>query len=394
MNPTTPTIADILRQGLSDYSQAFGPLPGDQLKATHAILSCRTPVLGGHRYECDQCGHDISLYNSCRNRHCPLCQNIARLKWVNARIEELLPVGYFHAVFTIPQELSPFAIRNRRSFYPLLFRAVKETLLQLAQDPKRLGAGIGFIALLHTWGQNLTEHPHVHCIVPGGGLLQETQRWKPCAEKFLFPIAVLQKLFRGKMLDFFAEAVKTGAIQLCGVLQEFSQPQRFKALLNLLYEKTWVVYVKPPFASPQAVVKYLGQYTHRVAISNRRILSMDNGMVTFAYRDYADGYKRKTMSVSVVEFIRRFLLHVLPTGFVKIRHYGFLANRNRKIKLARCQEIFHKKPKNKKEKSAMRHWTEIVKELTGRDPLRCPICECGRLVVVATLSKWGAATTG
>jgi len=383
------TVADIFRLGLPDYRQLHGPLNSDALKAATAIVNCRTQTLGGRVEQCDRCGHELILFNSCRNRHCPACQTTARLQWVSDRVDDLLPVGYFHAVFTTPHELAPFALRNRTAFYNLMFRAVKETLLQLGADPKRLGAHLGFILVLHTWGQTLLDHPHIHCIIPGGGLDLRAQRWKPSRARFLFPIPVVQKLYRGKLMDFFVQAVKAGEIQFHGNLQPLAEPPRFQALVDAMYAKKWVVYIKPPFASPQAVVKYLGQYTHRVAISNRRILALENGMVTFSYRDYAAGYAEKTMTVTVAEFIRRFLMHIVPSGFVKIRHCGFLANRSRKGKLAQCRAIFRKKPPtSRKEKRAMhKPWSEIVKELTGFDPTRCPLCHLGTLVVVTVLPR-------
>lgn len=383
----TSTIADIIKQGLPAYQQQYGALNADACKAVAAIVKCRTPLMGGHRYECERCGHELRLFNSCRNRHCPTCQTTARLQWVSDRIDDLLPVGYFHAVFTIPQELNPFALRNRAALYSMLFRAVKETLLELASDPKRLGAQIGIIMVLHTWGQNVLDHPHIHCIIPGGGLDSDTDRWKagPCG--FLFPIAIMQKLYRGIFMDYFVKAVSTGGIVLHGQLQEYKDAGRLQKLKNILYNKRWVVYIKPPFASPQAVIKYLGQYTHRVAISNKRIINVESGMVTFSYKDYADGNKQKAMRVTAVEFVRRFLLHIVPTGFVRIRHYGILANCNRKTKLARCRKIFHKKPPtNRKNQRAGRLWSDIVKELTGRDLNRCPCCG-GRLSLVAVLPR-------
>lgn len=258
----TPTIADVFRSGFSGYCSQFGVPHHDALNAARAIMACRTERLGGQRYRCDHCGEELLRYHSCRNRSCPTCQTTKRLEWVHARIDELLPVGYFHVVFTLPQELAPFALRNQKVFYDLMFRCVNQTLQQLAADPKRMGAHIGFIAILHTWGQNLMHHPHVHCVVPGGGLDPATMRWKPSGERFLFPVSVMRKLFRGKLMDCFVKAVATGEIKLHGSLAEYADSRRFKRLLDQLYAKTWVVYCKAPFASPQAVVKYLGQYTH------------------------------------------------------------------------------------------------------------------------------------
>lgn len=301
----------------------------------------------------------------------------------HARIEELLPVGYFHAVFTVPDLLNPFAIRNKEAFYRLMFRAVKETLLTLAGDDKRLGATVGFVTVLHTWGQTVAEHPHIHVIIPGGGLTG-AGTWKACRDKFLFPVAVMRKMYRGKLIDFFLKAVKHGTIKLHGTLAQHEDPAAFKNLVNELYAKEWVVYVKPPFASPQAVVKYLGQYTHRIAISNHRIIRFENNMVTFSYKDYADGYKRKEMTLSCTEFIRRFLMHVVPKGFVRIRHYGFLANRNRLTKLSRCLALFRKKPPKKKN-GKRTSWIDAFKKLYGYDPRRCRQCLTGIMQIIAAI---------
>jgi len=381
---TSTTIADIFRVGYSDYVKKYGPQPLDVLKAVGAITSCRTEVMGGHRYQCDRCGSEMTLHNSCRNRNCPQCQAKDRICWVHDRIGELLPVGYFHAVFTVPDLLNQFALRNKKVFYRIMFRAVRETLLTLAKDDKRLGALVGFVAVLHTWGQTLFDHPHVHVIIPGGGLATKG-KWKACRKKFLFPVAVVRTMFRGKLMDYFLQAVKSGDIQLHGVLQRFENRHAFRELKDTLYRKNWVVYIKEPFASPQAVVKYLGQYTHRIAISNHRIISFKNGMVTFSWKDYADNYRRKTMTLSCVEFIRRFLLHVVPKGFMRIRHYGFLANRNRKTKLAQCRIFFRKSPPVKKN-GKRTSWIEAFKALHGYDPRRCRECKLGIMEIVMVIS--------
>lgn len=374
------TIADIFRYGFKQYVEKYGNQPIEVLKVVDAIISCRTEVMGGHRYQCDHCGEEVSLYNSCRNRNCPQCQSNARMVWVHDRIKELLPVGYFHAVFTVPNLLNPFALRNKKAFYRIMFRAVKETLLTLSGDRRRLGADMGFIAVLHTWGQKLIDHPHIHVIIPGGGLTSK-DKWKPCRKKFLFPVPVVRKMFKGKLMDYFTEAVNNGDIQLHGQLQPFGNQSVFCNLKNTLYRKEWVVYIKPPFASPQAVVKYLGQYTHRIAISNQRIISFQNGMVTFSWKDYADNYQRKTMTLSCVEFIRRFLMHVVPKGFMRIRHYGFLANRNRKKKLVRCRTFFRLKSPVKKS-GKRTSWIEAFKALHGYDPRRCKKCKAGIMEIV------------
>lgn len=376
-------IADIFRRGFKQYVAQYGPQPLEVLKVVDAITSCRTEAMGGHRYQCDHCGEEVTLYNSCRNRNCPQCQGNARMVWVHDRIAELLPVGYFHAVFTIPDLLNPFVLRNKKAFYRIMFRAVKETLLTLAGDNRRLGAAIGFVTVLHTWGQTLFDHPHIHVIIPGGGLTSKG-KWKPCRKKFLFPVPVVRKMFRGKMMHYFLRAVKRGDMQLHGKLRRFENRAVFRKLRDALYRKEWVVYIKPPFASPQAVVKYLGQYTHRIAISNHRIISFENGMVTFRWKDYKDNYIRKTMTLGCVEFIRRFLMHVVPKGFMRIRHYGFLANRNRKTKLVRCRAFFGKKPPVKKI-GKRTSWIEAFKKLHGYDPRRCKVCKAGIMQVVAVI---------
>ena len=297
--------------------------------------------------------------------------------WVSDRLDELLPVGYFHVVFTIPSELNGFALRNQKVFYDLLFRAVKETMLELAANPARLGADIGFVALLHTWGQTMMDHPHVHCIVPGGGYDAVRGRWKSSRNAFLFPVAVLRKLFRGKLMALFTEAVENGTIALHGKLAVYARKELWLRLVDELYTRQWVVYVKAPFASPQALVKYLGNYTHRVAIANSRILHADHNSVTFSYKDYAADDALKTMTVSTVEFIRRFMMHVLPQGFKRIRYFGFLAPRAREKRLNRCRRFFSKKPCPKKKRS--RPWYQVIRELTGKDPLRCGCCGIGTL---------------
>jgi predicted Zn-ribbon and HTH transcriptional regulator len=382
---STPTVADIFRESFGPFVAQHGPQPLHHLRVVNAITNCRTAALGGQHQRCNHCGHEHALYHSCRDRHCPRCQSGARLAWVQQRIEESLPVGYFHVVFTIPQQLNPFAIRNRKAFYELLFQAVRETLLELAADSKRLGADIGFIAVLHTWGQNLSEHPHIHCIVAGGGFDIEHNRWKPSGDRFLFPVSVVRKLYRGKLMAFFREALQDGRIMLHGSLQAYADPIVLHALIDRLYRTEWVVHIEAPFASPKALVKYLGQYTHRVAISNNRIIHADQHTVTFSYKDYADNGRRKTMTLSTTEFIRRFLLHVLPQGFRKIRYYGFLAVRARKTRLAACRKFFNRTPPQRRK--TKRSCVQIIKELTGVDPAQCPVCKLGTLLTVALFQR-------
>jgi hypothetical protein len=373
-------VADILREGFTNYKEAFGPLQPEHFKVADAIMACRTSLLGGHIDHCDNCNHERISYNSCRNRHCPKCQALLRAQWVEHRINDLLPVHYFHVVFTIPQELNAFALRNKKAFFTIFFQAVSETLQAFAHDKKYLGGEMAFFAVLHTWGQNLLDHPHIHCVIPGGALM-ENGRWKHCPKNFLFPIKPLSALFKGKLLDYFKNAIETGDIELCGNLQQYKNKSVLQTLLDALYKTQWVVYVKPPFAGPEAVVKYLGRYTHRIAISNGRLISMDEKNVAFKWKDYAGGNKQKIMTLTVVEFIRRFLLHVVPTGFVRIRHYGFLSNRSRKEKLKDCRKALGVKPieqENSNEKQS-RHWYDVVIQLTGIDPTICPVCNKGHM---------------
>jgi len=369
------TVADIFRSHFEQYVQQYGPFPLHHYKASNAICQCRTEELGGHIYKCDTCSHEITLYNSCRNRHCPQCQAMARAQWVTKRMQEVLPVPYFHVVFTIPHQLNGIALRNKKPFYQLMFKAVSQTLQSLARDPKRLGGEIGFIAVLHTWGQNLMDHPHIHCIVPGGAFQDKENTWKSCKNNFLFPVPVMQKLYRGKCMDYFLKAVKDGSINpLFSATPDYPT---FDALVKMLYAKKWVVDVRKPFSSPQNLVKYLSRYTHRVAIANHRILACKNGNVTFSYKDYADNKKRKVMTVTAIEFIRRFMLHILPEGFMRIRQYGFLSNKAKKKLLPRIREVIYQKMDTKKEE----YMNKVDKSDAVRDMLfQCPHCNKGTLV--------------
>jgi hypothetical protein len=297
-----------------------------------------------------------------------------RVKWVDRRFRELLPVPYFHVVFTLPRELNAFALRNKEAFYSIFFRAVSETLTAFGRDKKYLGAQIGFITILHTWGQNLMDHPHIHCVVPGGGLVGN-EKWKHLKKDFLFPIKPLSALFKGKMLDYFKAGLQNKTIELHGTLRQYENPGALKELIDSLYEAQWIVYAKPPFAGPKAVFKYLGRYTHRIAISNNRIVSITDDSVTFSWKDYTDGNKRKNMTVPIIEFIRRFLLHVIPTGFVRIRHYGFLSNRDRKAKVHQCLYLLGVLPQlDARAEPAEPKPTESFSDI---DCSLCPICRKG-----------------
>jgi Putative transposase/Transposase zinc-binding domain len=309
------------------------------LKVLTAIERCRTAALGGHLDQCVRCGHRAISFNSCRNRHCPKCQANARDRWLEARQRELLPTRYVHVVFTLPHELAPLALQNKRVMYDLLFRISAETLLEIARDPKHLGAEIGFFSVLHSWNQKLEYHPHVHCVVPAGGLAPDHTHWVPSQRKFFLPGDVLAEVFRGKFREALEEAFAKGELGFHGSMKTFARPKVFAQLLRLTFRKKWVVYLKRPFGGPEHALRYLGCYTHRVAISNHRLVSFADDQVTFRWRDSRHGNKRRLMSLHVNEFLRRFLLHVLPPGFVRIRHFGFLSTRNRSKLLPVCLQL-------------------------------------------------------
>ncbi len=339
---TRPTfeVADIVRvQGdrfLDRYRSSFG---FQQLKAFRAILRCRTAALGGHRDACPNCGHQAISYNSCRNRHCPKCQTQARQRWLTARERELLTTSYFHVVFTVPHELNVLALENPRLFYDLLFTASAQTLLQIAMDRKHLGAEIGVISILHTWGQNLLLHPHIHCAIPAGGLSPDHHQWVRPRYPFFLPVKVLSRVFRGKFLAALKRLHRRNQLCCAGPAAALADPLQFTKLVRRLHRHDWVVYAKPAFGGPMQVLRYLGRYTHRVAISNHRLLAFDQERVTFRWKDYAHGGKQGKMTLGATEFLRRFFLHVLPRGFVRIRHFGFLANRWRASRLALSRQL-------------------------------------------------------
>lgn len=336
-------VADIIRM-LADAGGVVSGLRVStaQQRVLNAITACRTAKLGGHVEECDAgCGHQRVAYNSCRNRHCPKCQARSRAEWLEARRKDLLPLPYFHVVFTLPNTIGTLGLLNKRKIYNLLFSAASCALKEVAANPKHLGAEIGFLAVLHTWGQTLIYHPHLHCVIPGGGLSAETNLWKSSRENFFLPVRVLSKLFRGKFIAGLHELFDQGQLHFSGALKDLDDAARFKLFCDKLYEKEWVVYAKPPFGGPEQVLKYLARYTHRVAIANRRILAIDFDSVTFTYKDYAQGNQQRVMSLTPLEFLRRFVQHVLPVGFVRIRHFGFLANCCRKEKLKYCRQFLH-----------------------------------------------------
>jgi hypothetical protein len=331
-------VADIVRTyGTAFVKQHRRWLTALHLKVLRAIVACRTAALGGHIEQCDRCGQRAISYNSCLNRHCPKCQGATRQAWLAKRSAELLPVPYYHVVFTLPHVLAPLALQNKALVYGLLFRAAAETLLQIAADPEHLGAKIGFLAVLHTWGQTLLHHPHLHCVVPGGGLSPDQRRWIPCGHKFFLPVKVLSVVFRGKFLDALERAFKKHKLTLAGQLTPLQSPAEFAALLCAAAHRKWVVYAKRPFAGPAQVLTYLSRYTHRIAIDNSRLVAMADGRITFRWRDYAHGHQTRTMTLEADEFLRRFLLHVLPASFVRIRYFGLLANRQRAQLLNLCR---------------------------------------------------------
>ena len=335
------TIAEILRKGLPAYKMQHGKLSPQQWKVVNNIMNCHTPALGSETYQCDTCGNTVVHYHSCRDRHCPSCQGTARAQWVEDRMNELLPTGYFHVVFTIPHELNKFALYNRKKFYDLFYRAVSDTLLKLAKDRKWLGGVIGVIAVLHTWGQNLMDHPHIHCIIPGGGIRNDGKKWLTFRKDYFLPVNVMRILFRRLFLEYFKEATQEPSFVIPPEWDDGEN--KILSLFAKLRTKQWVVYAKKPFANAGCVVKYLGNYTHRIAISNQRIVKSDEENVWFKWKDYRNGNQQKTMRISIPEFIRRYTLHVLPKGFVRVRYFGFLSNKDRKKKISECFALFGKK---------------------------------------------------
>jgi len=385
-------VADIFRSLDQVFLEQCGLFrSSEQRMAFRDITLCRTAELGGHVAECDSCGLRQISYNSCRNRHCPKCQAAARAAWMEERAAELLPVEYFHVVFTLPHGIAPLALQNQRVIYGTLFRAASETLLQIAADPKHLGAEIGVMAVLHTWGQNLSHHPHLHCVVTGGGLSADSSRWVSCRKGFFLPVKVLSRLFRGKFIGYLREAYAQDELAFHGDLQFLAEAHHFARWLREMARQEWVVYAKRPFGGPAQVLKYLARYTHRVAISNRRLVAFKDGMVTFGWKDYAHGNAQKQMTLPAVEFTRRFLLHVLPRGFVRIRYYGFLANRLRREKLALCKRLLgelkhdHVVPSGRPDES---------EPDPRQDSQVCPLCGLGHMIVVEQLEPRRALLAG
>jgi hypothetical protein len=383
MNRPTLEVGDIFRKYTTPFLDRFeGVLSTDQRRALKDLALCRTAALGGHVEECDQCGQQRVAYNSCRNRHCPKCQALARARWMAERATELLPVEYFHVVFTLPDDLALIGLQNPRIVYNLLFQATAQTMQQLAADSKHLGADIGFLAVLHTWGQNLHLHPHLHCVVPGGGVAPDGSRWVSCRPGFFLPVRVLSRLFRGKFLAFFDEAFQRGQLRFHGQLHELAEAKALHKLVDKLRATEWVVYAKPPFGGPEQVLKYLARYTHRVAISNHRLLKMEDDKVFFHYKDYADDHAQKIMSLDAVEFMRRFLQHVVPSGFVRIRHFGFLANRFRSEKLKLCRQLLENATPPSSGPVPPSEPASATTVEPAPERHRCPHCGTGRMIIV------------
>jgi hypothetical protein len=385
-------VADVFRRyGAAYRQQHAGSLSRGQRRVMSAIELCRTAALGGHLERCDSCGHQRPAYDSCRNRHCPKCQSLARAQWLQDRQAELLPVEYFHVVFTLPEEIAALAYQNKEVIYGLLFRAAAETLRTIAADPKHLGAEIGFFAVLHTWGQNLLFHPHLHCVVPGGGITPDGQHWIGCRPGFFLPVRVLSCLFRRLFLECLQIAFDHGQLQFFSSLQRLRDPKAFAQYLAPLRKSEWVVYAKPPFGGPEHVLNYLGRYTHRVAISNHRLLDIDHDKVSFRYKDYRHQARQKTMTLEADEFIRRFLLHILPDRFQRLRHYGFLSHRYRSVKLALCRRLLGVASTDLAPRPDKLDFRDLYEKLTGKSLRECPICHSGRMVAIAVLPAAGRA---
>lgn len=364
-------IQEILNKGWKTYTEK-NKVIGYKKKIMKSIVDCKTGKIGAHKYVCDECGYEEIAYNSCRNRHCPNCQAGKKLKWIEARKEEVLNIKYYHIVFTIPSEIYLMALQNQEKIYKILFKASAETLQELARDEKYLGGEIGFFSVLHTWGQNLMYHPHVHLVVTGGGLT-ELGKWIEKEEDFFIPVKVMSSKFRGKFLYY----LKKEKLDFYGSNKYLENPASYNSLIQEMYDKDWIVYCKEPFKNADSVIQYLGRYTHRVAISNERILDITDTEVTFKWRDYKDNNKMKEMTVSIEEFIRRFLLHILPPKFMKIRYYGILGNRNKKKKLLKCKILTRTKIYTKKELPT----PELLKKILGKDFNLCPHCRKGHMLI-------------
>jgi len=370
------TINDIFREFGKEYIKNR-KLTVRAHKVIHDIQVCRTKALGGRTDRCDNCGHITIYYNSCRNRHCPQCQFMKKEEWILAKERDVFPFQYFHAVFTLPDILNPFIIRNKKILYNLLFQTVKKTLLSVSREEKYFGAKIGFFSILHTWGQKLNLHPHIHCVIPGGGYSEKKKNWIRCSKDYLLPIKVLKRRFRSLFLTSLKKMYEE--LYLSGTIYE--KRCNFQKLINKLFSCEWVCYIKESFKSNKSVIRYLAKYTHRIAISNHRIIAVRDRTVTFAYKDYADNNKKKELTIDVLKFMNRFLLHVVPYRFVRIRYYGLLAHRNKKKELESCREYYSVEPDTPSSKKNM-SWQDIYLEITGIDISVCPVCKKGQMILV------------
>ena len=379
-------VADVFRH----FGQAFrdrhgAPLSAARHRAMLAIERCRTAALGGHVERCRDCGHQRIAYNSCRNRNCPKCQGLARAQWLADRQAELLDVPYFHVVFTVPEPIATIAFQNQTAVYDILFRAASETLRTIAADPKHLGVEIGFLAVLHTWGQNLLHHPHLHCLVPGGGIAPDGESWIRCRSGFFLPVTVLSRMFRGLFLHYLEKAFAAAELHFCSEHRHLHEPTAFRRHLAPTRDTEWVVYAKRPFAGPAQVLDYVGRYTHRVAISNNRLVSIEGDRVRFRWKDYRDHNRQKIMRLQAGEFIRRFLIHVLPDGFHRIRYFGFLGNCHRARKLALCRQLLRMAPAPPADPPA--DYRDRYEALTGMSLRQCPYCLTGVMVVIGCIER-------
>ncbi|MGH7471489.1 MAG: IS91 family transposase [Longimicrobiales bacterium] len=379
-------VADLLR--LLHQQCRLPTLSPAQAKVVRALIACRTAALGGHVDACTACGHQVISYNSCRNRHCPKCQGSATAEWLESQRKTLLPVPYAHVVFTLPALLAPLALQNPRVVYGMLFQAVSASLLRVAATPRHLGARLGFLAILHTWGQNLLHHPHLHCVIPTGGLAPDPSRWIPCRSGFFLPVRVLSRLFRGRFLALLREAYGAGSLHFYGELDVLKHPDAFRTLLKQVQTRDWVVYAKPPFGGPECVLKYLARYTHRIAISNHRLSEVREDQVTFTWKDYRLGHQQRLMTLTIQEFVRRFLLHVLPARFVKIRYYGFLAQSQRNNALPLCRQLL---AQTAAATPARLDSTEPSDPASPPHSFSCPNCRGTDLIRLRTLSPFDSS---
>jgi Putative transposase/Transposase zinc-binding domain len=379
-------VADVVRQHGTAFLARYGStLSGEQHRALRAIAMCRTAALGGHITQCDQCGHEVQAYNSCRHRCCPKCHGPAQAAWLTAREQELLDTPYCHVIFTLPHTLGPLALQNPRLLYGLLFHTVATTLQDIAGDPKHLGAKIGGFAVLHTWGQQLHHHPHLHCVLPAGGLAADGSQWVPCRPHFFLPVRVLSRRFRRLFLAGLAQLYSQSQLSLTGRCRALTVPAHWQQLLAALRDQDWVVYAKEPLQDPQHVLKYLARYTHRVAISNHRLVALEAGQVTFRYKDYQHGHRLRTLTLEAVEFLRRLMLHVPPPGFHRMRHFGFLANRVRQAHLAQCRTLLgHAMQPRSPAAAADRQAPDVSAAEPGSV---CPVCQHGRMQLIKTVYR-------